>query len=46
MDVYQPYESLLATCDTLRSGTAMLTDQSAAQEAFKLFDDVSARVTR
>ena len=46
MEVYQPFESLLATCDGLKGGTAMLTNQSAAREAFKQFDDVSARITR
>ena len=46
MEVYQPFESLLATCDSLKGDTAMLTNQSAAQETFKQFDGVSARVTR
>ena len=46
VEVYEPYQSLCATCDSLRSGTAMLTDQTAAQEAFDKFDNISARVTR
>ena len=46
MEVYQPYESLVATCDDVRGSAAMLTDQSAAQEAFQTFDSVSCEITR
>ena len=46
VEVYEPYQSLCATCDSLRSSTAMLTDQTAAQEAFAKFDNISTRVTR
>ena len=45
-EVYQPYELLLATCDSLKSSTAMLADQSAAQEVFDKFDNIGARVKR
>ena len=42
----QPYEALTASCAGLRSGEAMLADQSAAQETFQTFDSVSSDVTR
>ena len=45
-EVYQSYESLLAICDSVKSGTDMLSNRSAAQQIFKQFDDISARVTR
>ena len=46
MEVYQPYESLVATCEEVRGSAAMLTDQSAAQEAFQTFDTMSSEITR
>ena len=44
--MYQPYQSLLATCEGVRASVAMLTDQSAAQEAFQSFDTISSDITR
>ena len=46
VEVYQPYELLAATSESLKSSTAMLTDQSAARETFEKFDSVAANVTR
>lgn len=46
VEVYQPYQSLLATCEGVRASVAMLTDQSAAQEAFQSFDTLSSDITR
>ena len=46
VEVCQPLESLAATCEGVRGSAALLTDQSAAQEAFQIFDTLSADVAR